>query len=206
MVKFQAFVLLFRVCVGIAHSNNPVDSSDENRTFVSEFPTPHIGFKLHDQEIEIIDSVSPIDRQSSEEMVKHLKATKQFMPPQNYNNIQRTQSVLTGRYMDVQFNSGFYIETRDVVNVSLSLWEVRGNATFITPRFKVKDFSLAITGTIKIQAPEHLKTWLKGVIINAPTGLDHPIQCILSGEINFESSSPIDNFLVIGTSEVEFII
>ncbi len=206
MVKFQKLALSLKIFVGMAYSNNAIEISDERRAPPSEFHTPHINFQLHDQQIKLVNPINPTELHNTEGMVKHLKDTKQFMPPQTYSNNQPIQSVLTGRYMDVKFNKGFYAEIRDIVDLSLSLWEVKGDAIFVTPSFKAKDFALTVTGVIKILAPENSDPWLKGVVINSSNSSEQPVQCILSGDIDFESTSPIDNFLVIGTSVVKFLV
>jgi hypothetical protein len=206
MVKFQRLGVSLGILISIGHSNNALENSLERKIVAANTHSRGVCFETHKQEIKIVDPSELSDIQSSEVMVKHLKATKQFMPPQTYTTIQTAQSVLTGRYMDAHFNSGFYIKVRDVVNISLSLWDVKGDATFVTPCFKAKDFSLTFTGSIKILAPDESASWLKGVIIRPALHSDQPINCIMNGDINFESEPFIDNFLVIGAPLVEFLL
>ncbi|AIK96428.1 hypothetical protein [Candidatus Odyssella acanthamoebae] len=206
MVKFKRLSVSLGIIIGIAHSNNALENSYKRRIVTADAEDLGVCFQVQEQEIKVVNPIDLSDIQSSKVMVKHLKATKQFMPPQSYTNIQPTQSVLTGRYMDAHFNSDFYIKVRDVVNVSLSLWDVKGEATFVTPKFKAKDFSLTLTGAIKILAPQDSDSWLKGVVINPSRLSDQPVHCILSGDINFGSQSTIDNFLVIGSPEIEFLL
>ncbi len=140
------------------------------------------------------------------EMYNALNKIREDMPTRSEADISAEKPILAGRFVNISFEDSVHLRASQQINFSQTLCDTSKDAFFTAPWLGMDMFFVTAKGEVKILAPQETKGWLRGLILRPTDSFDRPFTYMLRGVLDFNQSSTLENFLIVGAGEIEFLV
>ncbi|MBW8309311.1 MAG: hypothetical protein K0M45_06705 [Candidatus Paracaedibacteraceae bacterium] len=175
-------------------------------TLKTDSDASHLLFNIAEGNIKKGKLASEALIKGSVDMYNNLNKSRNNMPTRSATDISAAEPIFAGMCVNINFEESIHITASQQIRLSLSLCDTNKDAIFTTPFFGTDMFFVTAKGEVKILATQEIKGWLRGLILRPTDSFERSFTYMLRGDLDFNRSSTLENFLIVGASEIDFLI
>jgi hypothetical protein len=187
-------------------SSSPQVIEEEIRTFKAFPNETHMLFQIKEGTIKMGRLMNKNLVPGTINMYNTLNENREDMPTRSKADMSVEEPNFAGMYLNMTSKDSVHVMASQDIRLSLSLCNADKDVLFIAPWFGADMLFVTAPGEVKILAPQGSKGWLQSLIIKPTASFERPFTFMLRGDIDFDRSETLENFLIVGAEEIDFVV